>query len=134
MALPPPQRAEAPLAAVPVPQFQVRCPVRCADDFVIATGESHSVREFCQVAFEHVGLDWERHVRVDPRYYRPTEVDHLCGDGSKADERMGWRPATGFQGLVRLMADADVELLADEMSGRLVRIDLPRGSPIRPSS
>jgi GDPmannose 4,6-dehydratase len=95
------------------------------DDFVIATGESHSVREFCQVAFEHAGLEWERHVRVDRRYYRPTEVDHLRGDGSKAYERMGWRPATGFHELVRLMVDADVELLADELSGRLVRIDLP---------
>jgi GDPmannose 4,6-dehydratase len=95
------------------------------DDCVIATGESHSVREFCQTAFEHAGLDWERHVRVDPRYYRPTEVDHLRGDGSKAAQRMGWRPTTGFHGLVRLMVDADIELLADELSGRAVRIDRP---------
>jgi GDPmannose 4,6-dehydratase len=95
------------------------------DDFVIATGESHSVREFCQTAFGHAGLDWERHVRVDSRYYRPTEVDHLRGDGSKAAQRMGWRPTTGFHGLVRLMVDADIELLADELSGRAVRIDRP---------
>jgi GDPmannose 4,6-dehydratase len=95
------------------------------DDFVIATGESHSVREFCQTAFGHAGLDWERHVRIDPRYYRPTEVDHLCGDGSRAAHRMGWRPTTGFHGLVRLMVDADIELLADELSGRAVRIDRP---------
>jgi GDPmannose 4,6-dehydratase len=95
------------------------------DDFVIATGESHSVREFCQAAFEHAGLDWERHVRIDPRYYRPTEVDHLCGDRSKAQRRMGWRPTTDFSGLVRLMVDADIDLLADELSGRMVRIDRP---------
>jgi GDPmannose 4,6-dehydratase len=95
------------------------------DDFVIATGESHSVREFCQAAFERAGLDWEPHVRLDPRYQRPTEVDHLRGDASKAEERMGWRATTDFHGLVRLMVDADIALLDDELAGRLVRIDRP---------
>jgi GDPmannose 4,6-dehydratase len=95
------------------------------DDFVIATGESHSVREFCQAAFERAGLDWEPHVRLDPRYQRPTEVDHLQGDASKAEERMGWRATTDFHGLVRLMVDADIALLEDELAGRLVRVDRP---------
>jgi GDPmannose 4,6-dehydratase len=95
------------------------------DDFVIATGESHSVREFCQAAFERAGLDWEPHVRLDPGYQRPTEVDHLQGDASKAEERMGWRATTDFHGLVRLMVDADIALLEDELAGRLVRIDRP---------
>jgi GDPmannose 4,6-dehydratase len=95
------------------------------DDFVIATGHSHSVREFCQAAFERAGLEWEPHVRLDPRYQRPAEVDHLRGDASKAQERMGWRPTTGFHGLVRLMVDADIALLDDELAGRLVRIDRP---------
>ena len=95
------------------------------DDYVIATGESHTVREFCQAAFGHAGLDWERHVRVDARYYRPTEVDHLLGDASKAAAAMGWRPRTGFAELVGLMVDADVVLLEDELAGRTVRIDRP---------
>ena len=95
------------------------------DDYVIATGESHTVREFCQAAFERVGLDWERHVRVDPRYFRPTEVDHLLGDGAKALAAMGWRPRTGFRELVELMVDADIALLEDELAGRTVRIDRP---------
>jgi GDPmannose 4,6-dehydratase len=95
------------------------------DDSVIATGTSHSVREFCQAAFERAGLDWEPHVRLDPRYQRPTEVDHLRGDASKAEQRMGWRAATDFHGLVRLMVDADIGLLEDELAGRLVRIDRP---------
>jgi GDPmannose 4,6-dehydratase len=95
------------------------------DDFVVATGESHSVREFCQAAFERADLEWQRHVRLDPRYQRPTEVDHLRGNASKAYERMGWQATTDFHGLVRLMVDADIELLDDELAGRLVRIDRP---------
>ena len=95
------------------------------DDFVIATGESHSVREFCQAAFEFAGLDWERHVRIDPRYYRPAEVDHLCGDASKALERLGWQPTSDFTGLVHLMVDADMKLLDDELRGRTVKVDRP---------
>ncbi len=78
------------------------------DDYVIATGETHQVREFVEVAFGLVGLDWERHVRIDERYFRPTEVDELCGDASKAARVLGWRPTTTFAGLVRLMLAADL--------------------------
>jgi GDPmannose 4,6-dehydratase len=93
------------------------------DDFVIATGEPHTVRDFAQLAFGHAGLDWERYIELDPRYYRPAEVDHLQGDASKARRVLGWEPKTGFEDLVRLMVDADVKLLEDELSGRLVRQD-----------
>ena len=82
------------------------------DDYVVATGETHSVRELVDVAFEHVGLDPEEHVRIDPRFMRPAEVEHLIGDASRARERLGWRPQTSFEELVRLMVDADLELLA----------------------
>jgi GDPmannose 4,6-dehydratase len=91
------------------------------DDYVVATGEAHTPREFCQIAFGHVGLDWEQYVEIDPRYYRPTEVNHLLGDATKARTKLGWAPRTNFEELVRLMVDADVRLLEDEMSGRLVR-------------
>ena len=93
------------------------------DDFVIATGEAHSVREFCELAFNRAGLDYEKYVEIDPRYYRPAEVDHLVGDASKARDRIGWEPRTGFEDLVNLMVDADIDLLEDEVKGRLVRID-----------
>ncbi len=92
-------------------------------DFVIATGETHTVQEFCEVAFGHAGLDWRRHVRIDPGYCRPAEVDHLRGDPSKAREVLGWEPRTRFHQLVGLMVDADVALLEDELTGRTVRID-----------
>ena len=78
------------------------------DDYVIATGEMHSVRELVDVAFGLVGLDWEQHVRIDERYYRPTEVDELCGDASKAGKVLGWRPTVTFDGLVRLMLEHDL--------------------------
>lgn len=81
------------------------------DDYVIATGETHSVREFCEIAFSRVGLDWRKHVEIDQRYYRPSEVDVLCGDASKALLRLGWRPHTTFRDLVRLMVEADVDAL-----------------------
>jgi GDPmannose 4,6-dehydratase len=93
------------------------------DDFVIATGEAHTVREFAQLAFGRVGLDWEQFVEIDPRYYRPAEVDYLKLDSDKARRVLGWDPKTPFAELVALMVDADVELLADELSGRLVRQD-----------
>ena len=92
-------------------------------DFVIATGESHTVREFAELAFAHVGLDWAEYVEIDPRYYRPAEVDFLMGDASYARQTLGWRPKTTFPELVRLMVDADVALLDDELSGRLVGAD-----------
>ncbi|MFN8621064.1 MAG: GDP-mannose 4,6-dehydratase [Chloroflexota bacterium] len=78
------------------------------DDYVIATGEMHTVREFLQVAFGLVGLDWEQHVEVDPRYLRPNEVHELRGDASKAERVLGWRPTVTFHGLVRLMLEADL--------------------------
>ncbi|MEX0631031.1 MAG: GDP-mannose 4,6-dehydratase [Chloroflexota bacterium] len=78
------------------------------DDYVIATGETHSVRELCEVAFELVGLDWEAYVRVDEAYFRPTEVDELCGDPAKARRVLGWEPAVRFHELVRIMLMADL--------------------------
>jgi GDPmannose 4,6-dehydratase len=81
------------------------------DDFVIATGEAHSVRELVGIAFDHVGLDPGPHVGTDPRYFRPAEVEHLVGDYTKAREKLGWEPRTSFEELVRLMVDADLELL-----------------------
>jgi GDPmannose 4,6-dehydratase len=78
------------------------------DDYVIATGETHSVRELCEVAFGLVGLDWEKHVRIDERYFRPTEVDVLCGDASKAERVLGWRPQVHFAELMRIMLEADL--------------------------
>jgi GDPmannose 4,6-dehydratase len=82
------------------------------DDYVIATGESHSVRELVEVAFERVNLDWKRYVRLDPKFLRPAEVDHLIGDASKAREALGWQPEIDFPALVRMMVDADVERLS----------------------
>jgi GDP-D-mannose dehydratase len=82
------------------------------DDFVVATGEVHSVREFLDVAFSHVGLDWEAYVEISPRYYRPTEVDLLIGDASKARRVLGWAPSVTFKELVELMVDADVRGLS----------------------
>src|SRR5215212_4737105 len=81
------------------------------DDYVVATGETHSVREFCELAFGHVGLEAERYVKTDPKYLRPAEVDQLVGDASKARERLGWEPRHSFRELVELMVDADLERL-----------------------
>jgi GDPmannose 4,6-dehydratase len=81
------------------------------DDYVIATGESHSVRELVEVAFERVNLDWKRYVRLDPKFLRPAEVDHLIGDASKARAALGWQPEVDFAGLVRMMVDADLARL-----------------------
>ena len=82
------------------------------DDYVIATGETHSVEEFLTVAFEHAGMDWRKYVEMDEKYLRPAEVDLLIGDASKAERVLGWKPKTTFSDLVRLMVDADVEALA----------------------
>jgi GDPmannose 4,6-dehydratase len=79
-----------------------------ADDYVIATGETHSVRELLDETFGHLDLDWKKYVEIDPRYYRPTEVDALQGDASKAREKLGWEPKVRFQELVRLMVEADL--------------------------
>jgi GDPmannose 4,6-dehydratase len=85
-----------------------------SDDYVIATGESHSVREFLDEVFGYLGLDWHRCVEIDHRYYRPTEVDYLQGDPSKAKKVLGWRPKVTFKELARLMTDADMKLAESE--------------------
>ncbi len=82
------------------------------DDYVAATGETHTVREFCEIAFSHVGLDYNDHVVVDPRFVRPAEVELLLGDPSKAKRVLGWEPKVSFQGLVEMMVDADMERLS----------------------
>lgn len=82
-----------------------------ADDYVVATGRTHSVREFVERAFERVGLDWKRHVRIDPSLLRPAEVDHLVGDASKARRVLGWKPEVSFEDLVYRMVDADLALV-----------------------
>ncbi len=81
------------------------------DDYVVATGETHSVQEFCQEAFGYVGLDWQEFVVQDPRFMRPAEVDLLVGDASKAGEKLGWEPSVTFGDLVRIMVDADLEAI-----------------------
>jgi len=79
------------------------------DDYVIATEEAHTVREFVEEAFGLLGLEWEKYVEIDPRYFRPTEVDRLVGDASKARKKLGWKPKTKFKELIRIMVDADME-------------------------
>lgn len=86
-------------------------------DLVIGTGEAHSVREFLDEAFGYVGLDWQDYVRIDPRYYRPTEVDYLLADASQAKQALDWQPRVRFADLVRIMVDADLELLGQESPG-----------------
>jgi GDPmannose 4,6-dehydratase len=86
-------------------------------DYVIGTGESHSVREFVEAAFAHAGLDWREHVRIDPRYYRPAEVDDLRADASKASRLLGWAPRVSFPELVKMMVDADIAELRRKLKG-----------------
>lgn len=81
------------------------------DDFVIGTGEAHSVKEFCEQAFSHAGLDWKKHVKIDRKFLRPAEVDHLVADASKARKILGWKPKVSFKELVGMMVGADVERL-----------------------
>jgi GDPmannose 4,6-dehydratase len=87
------------------------------DDFVIGTGEAHSIREFLDESFAYAGLDWHEHVKIDPRYFRPTEVDFLQADASRAREILGWEPRVFFRDLVRIMVDADLELVGLESPG-----------------
>ena len=87
------------------------------EDFVICTGETHSVREFCEVAFGHAGLNWEDHVVIDEAFFRPAEVDLLVGDATKAEELLGWKPGTSFEDLVTMMVDADIDLLTGKLKG-----------------
>ena len=95
------------------------------DDYVISTGVSHSVRELVEIAFQHAGLDWQKHVRLDPALIRPAEVDHLIGDASKAKTQLGWAPSVDFRGLVEMMVDADLERLS--AAARAAR----NGAPVR---
>ncbi|HOQ59584.1 MAG TPA: GDP-mannose 4,6-dehydratase [Vicinamibacterales bacterium] len=88
------------------------------DDFVVATGVSHSVKDLVRVAFAHAGLDWEKHVRVDPRFLRPAEVDHLIGNAAKARQVLGWAPSVDFEGLVGMMVDSDIEKLSGITPGK----------------
>ncbi|HSV33361.1 MAG TPA: GDP-mannose 4,6-dehydratase [Pyrinomonadaceae bacterium] len=88
------------------------------DDYVIATGETHSVREFLEKAFGHVDLDWQQYVEIDPRYYRPAEVDLLIGDAGKARQVLGWQPTVAFDDLVKLMVDHDLERAKEEAASR----------------
>ena len=91
------------------------------DDFVIATGESASVKQFAEVAFSRANLDWQKYVKIDKRYLRPSEVDSLVGDATKAEKILGWKPKTNWKKLAELMVDADIKLLDDKLSGK--RID-----------
>jgi GDPmannose 4,6-dehydratase len=91
-----------------------------ADDFVIATGESATVRQFAEVAFKKANLNWEDHVKLDKRYLRPSEVDSLVGDASKAEKILGWKAKTNWKKLAELMVDADIQLLDDKLSGRKI--------------
>ncbi|KOU59250.1 GDP-D-mannose dehydratase [Streptomyces sp. MMG1533] len=93
------------------------------DDYVVATGEAASVRQFLEVAFSHVGLEWGEFVRYDPKYERPSEVDALIGDASKAEKLLGWKPSVRVHELARIMVDADVARLEQELAGTAVRVD-----------
>jgi GDPmannose 4,6-dehydratase len=97
------------------------------EDFLLATGETHSLREFVERAFGQVGLDWRRHAEVDPQYYRPTEIDRLEGDSSKARRKLGWAPQTTLRDLVKITVETDVQLLEDKPSGQIERRMAMRG-------
>jgi len=91
------------------------------DDYIIGTGETHTVQEFVEIAFDHVGLNWRDHVVVDPQFYRPAEVDLLLADASKARVKLGWTPEVSFEELVRMMVDADLQSVEDQMASTTVR-------------
>ncbi len=88
------------------------------DDYVISTGETYSVKQFVEETFGYLGLDWKKHIEIDPKYFRPTEVELLIGDSSKAHKKLGWKPKVDFKGLVKLMVDADVADLKAKIEGR----------------
>jgi GDPmannose 4,6-dehydratase len=96
------------------------------DDYVVATGEAHSVREFVELAFAEAGLDWQRYVEIDPRYFRPTEVDALQGDSTKARRKLGWAPRVGFKELVKMMVACDCDLARREKVLKSAGFDSPR--------
>ena len=89
---------------------------------MVATNETHTIRECLDVAFARVGLNWHDYVEIDPRYYRPAEVDLLIGDYSKAKAQLGWEPKTKFKELIELMVDADLAFLKDRLSGRVAKV------------
>jgi len=99
------------------------------DDFVVGTGQSHSVKEFLEEAFDYAGLDWKEHVKIDPRYFRPTEVESLIADASKAKKILGWEPKIAFRELVRIMVDADVEEAGIASPGEGRKILAAKGFP-----
>ncbi len=86
------------------------------EDYVIATGETHSVRELVEAAFSTAGLDWQRHVEVDPKLIRPAEVDYLCGNAARAREKLGWKPTVGFKELIEMMVEADLKLVQSSLN------------------
>jgi GDPmannose 4,6-dehydratase len=87
------------------------------DDYVVSSNETHSVKELVELAFGHAGLDWEQHVVIDEKFFRPAEVDLLIGDSTKARTQLGWEPKVDFQGLVTMMVDADIDLLSGKLNG-----------------
>jgi len=87
------------------------------EDYVIATGETHTVREMLELAFDRLQLDWKKHVKIDEKYYRPTEVDLLIGDASKAKRQLGWAPKVGFRELIAMMIDADLVAERERLEG-----------------
>ena len=86
------------------------------DDYVISTGQQHTVQEMCEIAFSHVGLDWRQHVVTDPAFYRPAEVHTLLGDYGKAKKQLGWEPETSFAQLIEMMVDADLARVKSEIA------------------
>ena len=88
-----------------------------AEDYVVATGEMHTVRELVELAFDHAGLDWQKHVEIDPKYFRPTEVEQLLGDATKARTQLGWKPKVTFEEMVRRMVDHDIEVVRRQVEG-----------------
>ncbi len=98
-------------------------------DYIIATGETHSVRELLDVAFGHLALDWRAYVKIDPRYYRPTEVNLLIGDAGKAKRSLGWEPKVTFRELTGMMVDADLAAERQRLEGTLTKTQLgPSGT------
>ena len=98
------------------------------DDYVVASGRQHSVRELCEIAFRHAGLDWKRHVVVDPALLRPAEVEHLLGDASKARRKLGWRPRVSFEEMIRMMVDADLARVRAAADRARDDVSEPRGA------
>ena len=96
------------------------------DDYVIATGETYSVRGLLDLAFGHLDLDWREYVKIDPKYYRPTEVDFLIGDASKAKRKLGWAPKVSFIELITMMVDADLAAERLKLEGTLGKVHLPQ--------